>query len=314
MIAGSGATEVGPRDHVVQFFRRDEELAKTIGVYLAGAIRDGGTAVVIATRAHQRAFEERLAIAGVDAEAAQARGDYLIADADRMLRQFMTGGRPDAGCFERAARSLIEEPVRRGGTVRVYGELVGVLWEAGLVTAAIELEEMWIGLGRWLPFTLCCGYRTAAGTDDRLAGALAAVCRLHGAVIGQVPAGYPRSGELGRKFAESLDSVGQARRFVVAALEASGYGAAANDGALVVTELAANAVVHARSAFAVTITFGEESVRISVGDHAALAGPANGHAFPAEPLHGLGAVAAMAMRWGVAPTRSGKDVWVELRR
>lgn len=143
MIAGSGATEVGPRDHIVQFYRRDEELADEAGAYLANAVHDDEIAVVIATQAHQRVFETRLAAAGRDVAAMSARGDYLAADAEETLRRLMTGGRPDAASFEHAACSLIEEPARRGLRVRVYGELVAVLWEAGLVTAAIELEEIW---------------------------------------------------------------------------------------------------------------------------------------------------------------------------
>jgi len=36
---------------------------------------------------------------------------------------------------------------------------------------------------------------------------------------------------------------------------------------------------------------------------------------PAAPLHGLGAVDALASRWGVEPLGdSGKSVWVELHR
>ena len=42
---------------------------------------------------------------------------------------------------------------------------------------------------------------------------------------------------------------------------------------------------------------------------------AAGPQLPAAPLHGLGAVDALASRWGVEPLgHSGKSVWVELRR
>ena len=121
-------------------------------------------------------------------------------------------------------------------------------------------------------------------------------------------------GKLSREFSGSLDSVVSARRFVVAALEAGGYGVVADDAALVVTELAANAVIHARSDFTVTVTPGPDRVRISVRDRTELPEAGDDTALPAEPLHGLGAVAAMAVRWGVAPNGSSKDVWAELRR
>jgi hypothetical protein len=318
--AATGAAEVGPRGHVVQFYGADEELADQVSAYLAQALHDGGKAVAIATPARRRAFEARLAAAGIDVTAARIRDDYLAADAEEMLRRLMHGGRPDAASFEHVVCSLIEGLAQHGQRVRVYGELAGVLWDAGLETAAIELEEMWIGLGRRLPFALWCGYRAARSADQYGAHAVAEICRLHGEVIGRVPAGYTGPGvnartmKLSRDFAWSLDSVGPARRFVVAALEACGYGVVADDAALVVTELAANAVVHARSDFTVTVTPARDRVRIGVRDRAALPRSGNGTALPAQPLHGLGAVAAMAVRWGAAPSGSGKDVWAELRR
>jgi hypothetical protein len=56
------------------------------------------------------------------------------------------------------------------------------------------------------------------------------------------------------------------------------------------------------------------SLRISVRDACPL--PAEGRAaLMPLPLHGLGAVDALASRWGVEPLgRSGKLVWAELRR
>ena len=85
----------------------------------------------------------------------------------------------------------------------------------------------------------------------------------------------------------------------------------AGDVALVATELAANALVHARSAFTVALSCRDEVVRISVRDESGL--PGSG--LPAAPLHGLGAVAALACRWGVAPSGgNGKAVWAELPR
>ena len=55
-------------------------------------------------------------------------------------------------------------------------------------------------------------------------------------------------------------------------------------------------------------------VRISVRDARPLSG-APGAALAPAPLHGLGAVDALASRWGVESLgNAGKTVWVELRR
>jgi len=86
----------------------------------------------------------------------------------------------------------------------------------------------------------------------------------------------------------------------------------ADDVAVVVTELAANAVVHAQTGFTVDLVAGPGMLRISVRDASPLPPAAR---LPAAPLHGLGAVNALASRWGVEPFgHSGKSVWAELSR
>jgi anti-sigma regulatory factor (Ser/Thr protein kinase) len=89
----------------------------------------------------------------------------------------------------------------------------------------------------------------------------------------------------------------------------------ADDVALVVTELAANAVRHARSGFTVILSSRRNVLRIAVRDASPLPPDDAGLALKPAPLHGLGAVDAMASRWGVESLgSSGKTVWVELSR
>lgn len=120
---------------------------------------------------------------------------------------------------------------------------------------------------------------------------------------------------LSRVFAFSRDAPAAARHFAVDAVQRLGAGDLADDTALVVTELAANAILHAQSGFTVDILASRDTLRISVYDAGRVPrGPA-GAGLPAQPLHGLGAVDMLARRWGVEPWgRSGKSVWVELAR
>jgi len=134
--------------------------------------------------------------------------------------------------------------------------------------------------------------------------AFAEVCRLHGEIVGS------RSGT-SRPFAFSREAPAAARHFAVATLNAWGAGDLAGDVALVVTELAANAFVHARSAFLVILSVHDDLLRISVRD----AAPLDGAELRAAPLHGLAVVDALASRWGVESLgNAGKTVWVDLLR
>jgi hypothetical protein len=308
--------------HVVQFYGHDEELAESVAGYLLGALTSGAVAIVIATAAHRSAFEARLRRAGVDLAAAVASGAYLALDAEETVREFMAGDRLDKAGFRRVIGGLIEGAGEGGRPVRAYGEMVAMLWDAGLVSAAVQLETLWNELGRRHSFSLFCGYPASAVTQSGRLDAFAEVCRLHGEIVGTSPAAdaEPPAADAEapgavRTFALSRDAPAAARHFAVGALRGWAAQDLADDAALVVTELAANAVVHAHSGFTVALSGRRDMLRISVRDASPLPSPEAGPALPPAPLHGLGAVDALASQWGVESLGSaGKTVWVDLRR
>lgn len=312
MTARTEYTNAG--QHVVQFYGHDDELADGVAGYLLGALREGGAAIVIATEAHRRMVEARLAEAGADLAAAKDSGAYLAVDAAQTLDVFLADGRLDGAAFERVVGGLIRssDSAAAGGPIRAYGEMVALLWSDGMVNAAIELEQMWNSLGRKLSFSLFCGYPVGSVTRDGYLDAFAEVCRLHGEIFGGALAAEPAGPEAVRAFACYRDAPAHARHFAVDALRRLGDGDLADDAALVVTELAANAVVHAGTGFTVAVSAQRDTVRIWVRDARPL--PA-GEALIPVPLHGLGAVAALSSRWGVQLLgQDGKVVWAELSR
>ena len=297
-----GAENLNVGRHVVQFYGRDEELTERVTEYLLGALASGGVAIVIATPEHRHEFETRLAQAGVDLAAARDDGSYLARDAAQTLSELMAAGKLDGAAFDRVIGTVIAAAGAGGRPVRAFGEMVALLWDDGLVSAAVRLEAMWEELGGKHPFSLFCGYRTDAVTRDM--DAFAEVCRLHGEIVGGRPG-------TARPFAFSREAPAEARHFAVATLNVWGAGDLAGDVALVVTELAANAIVHARSAFTVILSVYDDVLRISVRD----AVPLDGAGLRAAPLHGLAVVDALASRWGVESLgNAGKTVWVDLLR
>jgi MEDS: MEthanogen/methylotroph, DcmR Sensory domain len=173
-------------EHVVLFYRDEQELAGRVSEYLLPAVTDGA-AIVIAAPDHRRSFEERLAGAGVDVAAARARGSYLELDANETIRGFMVGDRPDPAGFWQVASPLLRQAAEARRPVLVFGEMVSLLWDAGLVHAAIEVEEMWNELGGQYPFSLLCAYPARPVTCSHYLDALTEVCRAHTEVTGSPP-------------------------------------------------------------------------------------------------------------------------------
>jgi MEDS: MEthanogen/methylotroph, DcmR Sensory domain len=311
VVGGTGNLNAG---HVVQFYAHEEELSDRVAGYLLGALNRDGVAIVIATQAHRQAFEARLTDAGADLDEAVRSGSYLALEARQTADALvLRDGRLDRDGFERTIGGLIGQADRSGsraGPVRVYGEVVSVLWDAGLVSAAVELEQLWDDFVGRHSLSLLCGYPADVVMRGGRLDAFAEVCRLHREVLGSWP---PHAAQ--RTFAFSTEAPAAARHFAVGTLGRLGAAEQADDAALVVTELAANAVVHAHSAFTVDLAVKPDLLRISVRDDSPLPAATAGPALPAAPLHGLGAVAALASRWGVEPLGpDGKAVWAELRR
>ena len=329
MSSESGSTALRAHRHVVQFYDRDEELAASAGDYLADAIAEGGAAVIVATPARCTMFEARLAACGVDVAAARRGGSLVCLDAGR-LAQLLTGaGRIDRAGFDAHIRPAILAAGEAPGPVRVYGEVVALLWAAGHVNAALELEGFWNELGREIPFSLYCGYPRQLVESSQHHGAVSEVCRLHSSVVGAPPptadAGRPRDrvtagspparaswADAARTFGGTRYDPRMARAFVLEMLGPWRDEQLAADAALVVTELATNAVLHAASAFSVSLLLSEDVIRISVEDGVPVGHPDGNRWLPATPGHGLGVVAAMAVRWGVETDTVGKSIWAEL--
>ena len=186
MATGTGVLAVGRRDHVVLFYRDEQELTERVSEYLLPAIQDGGVAIVVATPDHRRSFEGYLAGAGVDVAAACARG-YLALDASETMRGFMVADRPDPAGFWQAISPLLRQAAQAGRPVRVFGEMVSLLWDAGLIDAAIEVEAMWNELGAQYPFSRLCAYPAQRAACAHQLDALTEVCRAHTQVTGVPP-------------------------------------------------------------------------------------------------------------------------------
>jgi anti-sigma regulatory factor (Ser/Thr protein kinase) len=300
---------VGSGDHVVQFYETDADLVARAGRYLSDAAHDGAVAIVIATDAHHRAFESHLRDAGVDVDAAHAEGTLVSLDAAATLARFMRDGRVDRDAYFDVVGSLVRAATATGRPVRAYGEMVALLWEAGDVVAAIDLETLWNELATDVTFSLYCAYRSDSVAGHEHADALGRVCRLHSAIVPEPPV------EATWQFAAELAATIDARRLLTEVLRRAGHrGQLLDDARLVITELAANAVAHARSPFTVSIRSRSSTIHIRVRDRSRAMATMRADAPTTASGRGLRLVAALSSRWGVDPVADGKVVWAVLSR
>jgi len=309
-----------PRDHLVQFYACDDDLTAAVAPSVGAALAGHETAIVIATPAHRAAFWRACVAAGHDLAADVAEGRLLMLDAAETMAGFIADGRPEPFAFDRVVGGLVHRATGSGRPVRAYGEMVALLWDAGNIPAAVELEGLWNDLRREVEFTLLCAYPTSIVEGDHHLDALNEMCRLHSAVTWErasisEPA-TKRSGalEAARTFVGNRLAPRDARHFVVEELERLGHPDLAEDAAIVVAELAANAVLHACSDFEVALSTGEDCIRIAVRDRSPLSPAQRRLESQKTSGRGLRIVAGVATGWGTELVDDGKVVWAELNR
>ena len=158
-------------DHLVEFYETESFLVDTVAGFLLPALRDGDAAIVVATAEHRDKFEAALDDAGIDVQAAVREGRYLGFDARDVLSRFMVDGAPDPTLFARTVGCVMDEASRGGRSIRVYGEMVALLWDDGDVPSALALEDLWNELSDVRSFELLCAYPMRSFEDPDCAAA-----------------------------------------------------------------------------------------------------------------------------------------------
>lgn len=303
-------------DHAVSFYDDEGELVDIVARFVAEGIRHRSSAVVVATPEHRRAIEHALLAMGLDPDEPPVAGRLVMLDARDTLTGLMTADGPDPDVFRDSVLRLLRDATTDGAPVRIFGEMVNLLWADGDAAGALALEGLWNGLLQRVDFVLLCAYPTAL-LDTGTLNDVHVVCEQHSEV--QPPAQYlapdRRSSTAPRIFLPVPESVASSRGYVETCLRRMGTADhLVDDARVIVSELATNAILHARSPFRISVDESVGVVCISVQDMGE-GQAARRSESPGDHLldgRGIGIVEALTRRWGCDVLRDGKVVWAEL--
>jgi anti-sigma regulatory factor (Ser/Thr protein kinase) len=113
-------------------------------------------------------------------------------------------------------------------------------------------------------------------------------------------------------FDGGLNSARDARRFLSQVLQDWGTDAFDFGAPQVLSELATNAALHARSPFTVTVHLADECLLLEVSDASPRIPRARHYAADATTGRGMGLVAALSQSWGTTSGPVGKTVWARV--
>src|SRR5579864_767010 len=88
--------------HQVQFYKDEPFLVRSVAAHLATSLRDGGSAIVLATKSHHGQILEELARLEIPADALTQR--FVAMEASEALSKFMLDGLPDPIRFNAVVR------------------------------------------------------------------------------------------------------------------------------------------------------------------------------------------------------------------
>ena len=159
--------------HAVQFYNDDVFLIDAVAAFITAGAQDNATTIVVATEKHCEELRHALQAANSGGE-----GEVVYFDAVELLSAFMMDGWPNQARFTSTLGGMVERAAVRG-PVRIFGEMVAVLWAEGKTRAAIRLEELWNELATRHAFSLLCGYPMSGFQDRKDNLSFLQVCHTH---------------------------------------------------------------------------------------------------------------------------------------
>jgi hypothetical protein len=157
-----------PGSHIVYPYTDENLVSQAVCLYASAGLRKNEGVVLIMSKDHCEPISDRLKAEGFDVEQRQHSGQLACIVAEDLLPGFMVDGMPDANRFKSVIGPIIDrsrESMSNGhqAHVRVFGEMVSLLWEKNLA-AATRLEEMWNQAIDTYSISLMCTY-TLSGTS-----------------------------------------------------------------------------------------------------------------------------------------------------
>jgi hypothetical protein len=157
--------------HSVQFYKDDTFFfTESVAGFIKEGLQANDTVIIVATAHHREELQKVLT------PEQMAHDKLIFADAGELLAKFLVNDWPNDLRFKQVVGGMIAQACQHG-SVRVFGEMVAILWAEGKAQAAIHLEELWNTLIAEQSFVLLCGYPVSKFSGDN--DSLKAISQLH---------------------------------------------------------------------------------------------------------------------------------------
>ena len=157
-------------NHSVQFYNDDMFLTQSVARFITEGLQGNETVIIVATAQHREALQQVLT------PDQMAHDKLRVFEAEEQLSKFMVAEWPSELRFSQMVDGVLGQ-ARQSGPVRIFGEMVAVLWARRNTWAALRLEALWNKLLEEHSFALLCAYPMSNLSTDHKS--MHAISRLH---------------------------------------------------------------------------------------------------------------------------------------
>jgi KaiC/GvpD/RAD55 family RecA-like ATPase len=168
-------TNPHPKGHIVYPYTDEAHVAEAVSLFAAAGLHKGEAVLLIMTASHCGPILERLGQEGFDLSELKASGQLVCEDAADLMSTFIFDGIVDEQKFKATLNDMIVKakvgPLGRTRRVRVFGEMVDLLWRNDPHTT-LRLEQLWNEVIERQSVPLLCAYSLAGTIADNFPEAL----------------------------------------------------------------------------------------------------------------------------------------------
>lgn len=158
--------EIAACHHLVQFYENERVFIETLEGFAGSGFLTGESVVVVATPAHLLALNSRLKNQGFQLEALISKQQYIPVDAEQLLQKLLPKTKLVKNLLSEFTSGILCTASRNGRKLRIFGEMVALLWASGRSKEAIELEHFWCDFLEEHEVSVYCAYPESGFTDD----------------------------------------------------------------------------------------------------------------------------------------------------
>jgi MEDS: MEthanogen/methylotroph, DcmR Sensory domain len=151
-------TDPEPHSHIVYPCADENLIGEAVVTFASAGLRQGDAVILLTTEQRRQLIEDRLTSESFDVKNLQDSGQLAFIDSATMLSELVLDGTPDAGKFKEAVELVIDRASTGDRKVRIFGEMVSLLYGAHQIPAAEKLEEFWNQLVASRSISLFCAY------------------------------------------------------------------------------------------------------------------------------------------------------------